>query len=180
MTRTTSTAFATSKNKQENQPRWLYEIETDAATLYLTNSIDDPTGVAEGITYNGQLYRAVSSGDVPGGPIWHEGLGENINGQMNSVRLGVGNSDQLFQAFVESEDGLRGKSVLIRMVFADDLSDATSKIDWEFTINASGAQATAIVFDLVWRNDPLRRQVPGGLFDKETFPNAPAPDKVAL
>lgn len=173
MTRTTSATFATTKNLAENQPRWLYEIETDSATLYLTNGPGD-------IVYDGTTYRGDPVGAAPGGPVWNEGLGENISGHMNNVRLSVGNSDQLFQAYLESEDGLRGKGVLIRMVFADDLADGTSKLDWNFTINASAAQAPTIVFDLVWRNDPLKRLVPIGLFDRESFPSAPAPNEVII
>lgn len=171
MSRTVSTDFIDAKNSQTNQPRWLYEIETDSVILYLTNGPSD-------ITYDGQLYKGQPAGGAPGGTIEHQGLSENITGRMDNVKLSVGNVDQIFQAYLESEDGLRGKTVTIRLVFADDLSNDESQIVWDFTIDYSTASSETIVFDLVWQNDPLSRMFPTQLMDRETFPNSPSPFEV--
>jgi phage-related protein len=95
---------------QENQPRLLYEIGLDSGTLYLCDGQDDivfPTG--------GQTYTAYG--------VQHERIQTSGSNVLDTVSVSICNVSKLLGKFVVHEN-FRGRSLIIRRVFADLLGSA--------------------------------------------------------
>jgi hypothetical protein len=94
----------------QNQPILLYEFYLDSGTQYLcdySGNVTFPTG--------GQVYTALS--------IVHEHIIQNSASALDSVTIELANVNKLFGLYVTRE-ALRGRTVIIRRVFADLLTNA--------------------------------------------------------
>lgn len=117
--------FVTEKNKPENRPIYLYTIYAYNGTdnLYFAGYDVDVTFPASG----GQTYTAF--------PIVHEQVNENAEGQIDLVRLRVGNANRLLQGYLEAND-FRGLKVDITLIFMDRLASSSDKTVETFYVDS--------------------------------------------
>ena len=147
------TNFLRKKNLQGNQPLYLYTIfDYDGASNDL-NFCAYPTA----ITYDSIDYTPF--------PINHESVGENLQGQIDQVRLILGNVSRLIQAYLETYD-LRSKKVRIRTVFKDLLNDPESHIDDVFYIEEYTTTVDTAEFVLSSKFDLMKLGLPLRLYSR--------------
>lgn len=141
MSRTITQAFRTEKDKKANAPIYLYELEYgvgEVAWLYFAEYDTN-------ITYAGHTYNKFD--------ISHSDLGENIEGEIDVFRITIGNISREIQYYIENTDGMRGKQVKIKQVFANLLDDANSYIEDIYYIDAVAANEKIIEFTLTSKLD---------------------------
>lgn len=120
--KTFSDIFILEKNKRENKPVFLY-------TIYNYDGNNTNLNLAEYSEEISFLDPESDSGDLPTVftpfPITFEYINEQSQGEVDEVKVSVGNVSRMIQAYLENYD-LRGKKVRILQVFADilDYSDA--------------------------------------------------------
>jgi lambda family phage minor tail protein L len=146
MPRNIDSTFKTEKSRQENEPIFLYTIEKyDGSTdLHFAGYDTD-------ISYNSVFYSKF--------PITHEFVGENNQGQIENVKIRLANVSRLIQSYLEQYD-LRGKKVIIRMVWANQLSDPDAYIDDVFYIDNYAADQNNVEFTLTGKFDVLGVDLP--------------------
>jgi len=146
MPREIDATFKQEKAKQENRPVFLYIIEDydGSNDLYLA-------GYDEDVVYNAVTYIRF--------PITHEFIGENNQGQIDQVKVRLANVSRLIQLYLEQYD-FRGKKVVIRMVWADQLSDPDAYIDDIFYIDNYTADQNNVEFTLTSKFDVLGVDLP--------------------
>lgn len=146
MPRNIDPTFKAEKSKQENQPIFLYTIEDydGASDLHLAGYDTD-------ITYNSVLYSKF--------PISHEFVGENNQGQIDQVKVRLANVSRLIQSYLEQYD-FRGKKVIIKMVWANQLSDPDAYIDDVFYVDNYVADQNNVEFTLTGKFDVLGVDLP--------------------
>ncbi len=147
MPRDVDTTFKNEKAKQENTPVFLYIIEkVDSVNdLYIAEFDQD-------ITYQGIVYSKF--------PITHEFVGENNQGQIDQVKVRLANVSRIIQVYLEQYD-LRGKKVIIRMVWTDQLSDPDAHMDDVFYIDSYTSDQKNVEFTLTGKFDVLGVDLPG-------------------
>lgn len=142
-----NSTFTTEKNKRENKPVFLYTLyDYDGASsnLYFAEWDSD-------VTFDGVTYTRF--------PIKHQMIKSNTQGQIDTVQLTIGNVSRLIQAYLETYD-LRAKKVKIRMVFSDQLADASAYIDEVFYIESYSADDTNAQFNLSSKFDVMDVELP--------------------
>lgn len=146
MPREIDAAFKQEKAKQENRPIFLYIIEDydGSNDLYLA-------GYDEDVIFNAVVYTRF--------PITHEFIGENNQGQIDQVKVRLANVSRLIQLYLEQYD-FRGKKVIIRTVWADQLSDPDAYIDDIFYIDNYTADQNNVEFTLTSKFDVLGMDLP--------------------
>lgn len=146
MPRDIDTTFKQEKAKQENSPVFLYIIEDydGSNDLYLA-------GYDEDIVYNGITYTRF--------PITHEFTGENNQGQIDQVKVRLANVSRLIQLYLEQYD-FRGRKVIIRTVWADQLADPDAYIDDIFYVDNYTADQNNVEFTLTSKFDVLGVDLP--------------------
>lgn len=145
--RTLGNTFKTEKNKRENRPIWLYAIyDYDGQSNNLYYAEYDGN-----VTYNGQEYTRF--------PITHEFISENIQGEVDAIRLKLSNVSRLIQGYLEVYDW-RGKKVSIKMVWADHLDDADAYIEDIFYIDSYTTDQEEAVFTLTSKFDLMEVRLP--------------------
>lgn len=150
--KTTTNVFKAEKNKRANQPIVLFTLfDYDGAGTNLYLARYDVDVVFDGIT-----YRKF--------PITFESIDENAQGQIDAIRITVCNISRLIQSYLEDFDGLRGKKVIIRIAWANQLADATAKLDYTVYVDTVTATDTDVVFTCTTKLDILERQFPGEIF----------------
>jgi len=144
--RTLDADFITEKDKQENQPIFLYTLyEYDGSNnLYYTSYTTD-------ITFDGVTYSKF--------PITHEQVTENTTGEIDEVKIAIGNVSRLIQSYLESYD-LRGKKVSIKTVWANDLADTSNYIEDIYYIDSYVADQNNVTFKLTSKYDVLNLELP--------------------
>lgn len=142
--------FISEKNKSANRPIFLYTLyEYDGVNnLYMTSHDANVTYPATG---SPQVYTRF--------PIKHEHVTENSDGQIDTVKIRVGNVNRVFQSYLETYD-LRGKKAEITMVFADKLNDAAANMIETFYIDSYTAGDEVIEFTLSSQFDIQDVQIP--------------------
>ena len=146
--------FISEKNKVTNAPIWLYRIAT-------TDSVADDLYLAEydqAVNYfkdvaTPQTYLS----DIP---LTHEGIDENASGKIGGLTIKVANATREMQAFLELNDGLRGRKVTIRQVFQATLADPDAYIEDIYYIDSVDASIGQIKFKLTSKMDVLQMTVP--------------------
>jgi len=153
MPRTLDTTFTSEKNKETNQPVFLYIIHEYDGTnnLYLAEYNTD-------IVYGGISYSSF--------PISHEFVNENTQGEVVAVKVKVSNVSRLIQAYLEAYDGLRRKKVTIRQVFANQLADADAYTDNVYYIDEIVADQTNVEFNLTSKFDILDITLPYRVYSR--------------
>ena len=146
--------FVKSKNAQENQPLYLYTIyDYDGSTdLFFTNYDTN-------ITFDSQEYTKF--------PISHEFISENTKGQIDTIKVILGNVSRLIQAYLEAND-FRGLKVEIKQVFADLLDDADAYIKHIYYIDSYTADQQNVEFNLTSKFDVLEVELPARKFSRNT------------
>ena len=144
--------FILEKNKQENAPIYLYTIyDYDGSTdLFFTNYDTN-------ITFDSQEYVKF--------PITHEFISENTTGQIDSVKLTLGNVSRLIQAHLEEND-FRGVKVVIMQVFADLLDDADAYIKHIYYVDSYIADQQSVEFTLTSKFDVLEVELPARKYSR--------------
>lgn len=152
MPRIINDTFKTEKAKPENAPIFLYILEKYDGTndLYFAGYDDD-------ITFQNILYMKF--------PISHEFIGENNQGQIDQVKVRLGNISRLIQSYLEQYD-LRGKKVTIRMVWADQLLDPDAYMDDVFYIDSYTADQNTVEFTLTSNFDVLGVDLPSRRYSR--------------
>lgn len=147
--------FIEEKNKLSNKPIYLYTI-FDYDGLNIGNNLYfaewDSDVVFDGITY--QKF-----------PIKHTDIGENSNAEIDTFSVQVSNVNRALQSYLEVFD-LRGKRVVVRLVFADKLDNADAKIDFTFYIDNYTANEQVVDFKLSSKFDVLDVMLPLGTYNR--------------
>lgn len=146
-----SSAFKSEKNKSTNQPVVLFIVhDYDGAGNNLRFADYDSD-----VTFDGQTYTKF--------PIKFQTLDENTNGQIDALRVTLGNVSRLIQAYLESGD-LRDKKITIRIVWANLLADATSYLDYIYYIDSYESNQENAEFICTTRMDVIDMTIPGGIY----------------
>jgi len=146
MPRDVNATFRNEKAKKENAPIFLYMLKE-------YDGVDDLNfaGFDEDVTYNGTVYTRF--------PIRHEFVAENNQGQIDQVKITLANVSRLIEFYLEQYD-FRGKKVIIRTVWADQLSDPDAYIDDVFYIDNYTADQSNVEFTLTGKFDVLGIDLP--------------------
>ena len=146
MPRDIDPTFKQEKAKQENRPIYLYIIEDydGSNDLYLV-------GYDEDVVYDSVTYTRF--------PIMHEFTGENNQGRIDQVKVRLANVSRLIQLYLEQYD-FRGKKVIIRTVWVNQLSDPDAHMDDIFYIDNYTADQTNVEFTLTGKFDVLGMDLP--------------------
>lgn len=152
MPRNLDPAFKQEKSKQENSPIFLYTIVNynGSSNLYLA-------GYDEDVVYNSVTYIRF--------PITHEFAGENNQGQIDQIKVRLSNVSRLIQGYLEEYD-FRGKKVIIRMVWRDQLSDPDAYMDDVFYIDSYTADQNNVEFTLTSKFDVLGVDLPARRYSR--------------
>ena len=160
MPRSPSANFTLTKNAQTNAPIWLYRV----------NISDTPDTTGEEDLYLAEYDTDVAFYETNGGvntartyikfPIEHAGVTENTNSQVDSMTLTISNISREIQAYLELRDGLRGRKVTVRQVFAEYLSDADAYVEDVYYIDAVEANARSVQFTLTGNIDIMDINLP--------------------
>ncbi len=152
MARNLSETFKAEKNKSSNKPINLYVIEK-------YNGVDD-LRFAEydsDVTYRGDVYSRF--------PLSHENIGENTQGEIDQVNVTLSNVSRLIQGYLEQYD-LRGKKVVIRKVWANQLTDPNAYTDSIYYIDSYTADEKDVVFTLSSKFDVRDLELPARRFSR--------------
>lgn len=145
--KTTDAIFIAEKNKAQNRPIFLYTIHNydgAGANLRFAEWSAD-------VTFDSLIYTRF--------PIKHQFIKSNNQGSIDSVQITLGNVSRLIQAYLEQYD-FRGIKVKIRMVFADQLADATAYIDEVYYIDSYSADEANVNFNLSSKFDVMDVELP--------------------
>ena len=148
MSRTLSAAYTIEKNKAANRPIRLFAITGGSLGATVLRYAE----WSEDVTYNAQTYTTF--------PIRVEELSENINAEIESMRVILSSVDRTIIAYLESYDGLRGSSVTIKTVFADLLGDATAYTDDLLYIASCATTENEATFILKSKLDIMGVEIP--------------------
>ena len=167
MPRNVPDAFIAEKNALTNAPIWLYRVNrSDTPTVEGEEDwflAEYPENVAYFKDINtAQTYLAF--------PLRHGGIHENGEGRIDSLEVTVANVSREIQYELETRDGLRGRKVTIRQVFADHLDDPAAYIEDIFYIDAVAANEQHVTFTLTSKLDVLDIQLPYRRFTRDFCP----------
>lgn len=148
MPRDIDATFTSEKNKQTNQPLFLYILHKYDGTKDLKLAEYDTD-----IIFNDETYSSF--------PITHEFIGENTSGEIDAVKIRLANVSRLIQAYIESDNyEFRGLKVTIRRVWADQLLDTDAYIDDIYYIDEYTADQNNVEFTLTGKFDVLDVTLP--------------------
>ena len=109
------------------------------------------------IVYDGITYTKF--------PIRHEEIGENSQGEIDSIRVSVSNINRVIQAYLEDYD-LRGKKVTITLVWANQLADTDANLQFIFYIDSYTASQEIVEFTLSSKYDIIDLALPNGIYNR--------------
>ena len=92
-------------------------------------------------------------------PITHDEIGENMQGEIGSVKVRVSNISRAIQYYLELYDW-RGKKVRIRLVWLDKLDEPDTKLDFTYFIDNYSANQDVAEFTLLPKVDVLNVTLP--------------------
>lgn len=145
--------FQSEKNKQENRPINLYTlVDYDGASNDLTYA-----GYDTDITFDGVTYSKF--------PITHENIKENTRGEVDKIRVIVGNVSRLIQAYLEDYD-FTGKQIKIKTVWANQLGDTDAYIEEIYYIDSYTADQKNVSFLLSSKFDITDLELPARKFSR--------------
>lgn len=147
-----NSAFKGEKNKRSNAPIFLYTIEKYDGSNDLNLAEYDAD-----VTYNGVVYSKF--------PIAHEEIGENTAGEVNTVKVTLSNVSRLIQSYLELYS-FQGLKVTIKIVWANQLADASAHIDFIYYIDSYTADENNAEFMLTTKYDLLDVEIPNGRYNR--------------
>ena len=140
------------KNKEANQPIFLYTIHEYNGTDDLRLAEYDHDIVFAGLTYTTF-------------PISHEFISENTQGEIASVKVQLSNVSRLIQAYLEDYD-FRGKKVTIKRVWRDQLGDSDAYTEDVYYIDNYTADQKDVGFTLSSKFDVLDLELPARKYSR--------------
>lgn len=149
--------YITEKNKPSNSPIMLYEvtIPNPASILYLcewdTNIVYPTSG--------GNTYLPF--------PLTHEGIGTNALGEIDTVKVKLSAVDRIIISTLAANNGLIGSKVVMKLVFYDQLADASANIASTFYIDSVETTEQEAVFNLTSKLDLYQVQIPARMFERD-------------
>lgn len=144
--KTLDAVFISEKNKQENQPIYIFTIYNyngAGGNLYLAQY--DINVVFDGITY----IRF---------PIRFDAIGES-QGEIDTVKLTICNISREIQTYLEAYDW-RGKQVKVTLVWANQLADIDAKLEDTLYIDSYTADEKNVEVTLSTKFDILDATIP--------------------
>jgi len=147
MPRNITSDFRTQKDKKENQPIYLYEIDGVPNDFkYLAEYDTD-------VVFSGHTYKKF--------PLKRSTITESRGGKVDTLRISISNVSREVQYYLENNDGLRGQKIRILQVWADHLDEPTNYIEDIFYIESTIAREHQAEFDLTSKFDVMEAVVPG-------------------
>lgn len=155
--RTLSTAALIEKNKLATDSAWLIllEVTIGATTLKLVANNED-------ILWNGDTWQAF--------PFELDTVGETGKGEIPAVIVKVSNVTGEVQRLIESNDGVNGVPVVIRVINTE-VTTTTPELELSFVVESSTHDEQWITFRLTGANC-LTRRVPRRRYLKDFCPFA--------
>jgi len=148
--KTLSSAFRTSASGDSNAPLELYDLYLDVATLHIVNY--DKNISYYDIDGGVQTYTAM--------PIAREVYERSVENPINSVVLAAANVDRAMSSYLASNE-FRGRRVVIRKVFADQLtSSGDSAIIFDGVMDSPSASEEVVQIEAVDRIGSLNNEAP--------------------
>lgn len=144
-------AFRSEVNKQANQPLFLYEIpdyDDAGGTLRLAETQDDS---GDNIIWNGETWQAF--------PITSDIVTENSQGQVDTLRIRLGNVSRLIESYLHDFEW-HEKKVTIYIVFRNQLNNSTDYISDSFYIDSYTSTEETVEFVLTTKYDALQAILP--------------------
>jgi len=136
----------TQKNREQNAPIVLYEINVTGDTwLYLAEYDED-------VVFDGQTYTSF--------PLTSESISENAGGVIDSVVIRAANVNREMQVYIENNDAFRGQKVVVKLVWADYLDDPNAYVEDEFFVDKVVADENVVEFTLTSKFDVLDIELP--------------------
>ena len=148
----TDPTFKTEKNKSSNQPIYLYLIEKYDGINDLPLAEYDTD-----IDYDGVTYTKF--------PIKHQEIGENTQGEIDTLIVSVSNVNRSIQAYLENND-FRGKKVTVKLIWANQKNDTDAYIDFIYYIDNYTASETSVDFTLSSKYDVIDLTLPMEIFNR--------------
>lgn len=145
--------FKIEKNKDINSPIYLYSIiDFDGVGSDLNFC-----AWGDNVTFDDVEYTAF--------PISHNEVGENSQGEIDSVKVTVSNISRVIQSYLEEYD-FSGKKCRIRQVWSTLLADADNKLDFIYFIDSYTADQNVVEFLLLPKTDVLALELPNGAYTR--------------
>ena len=163
MPKSTSQDFIETKNAEANRPVWLYRVQIDS------NPVND-LFIAESETNVDYFKDTNTPQTYTARPISHKGISENTDGEVDAVKVIWANVNREVQAYLEANDGLRGKKVTIRQVFRENLDDPAAHIQDFYYIDSVLVTPMEAEFTLTSKLDILEVMVPRRKFNRHFCP----------
>lgn len=138
------------KNKQVNKPINLYVVHEYNGTDNLCLAEYKEDVVFDGVTY--QKF-----------PISMEAVTENIQAEIDTIKIKVANVNRLIQSYLETYD-LREKMLSIKQVWANQLADTDNYIQYLFWIDKYSANDQTIEFECSSKFDVNEVNLPLGRY----------------
>lgn len=146
--RVVGNAFKTAKNAPLVNPIFLYSILYDPTG----NAFKRYTNWPSGITFDGIFYEHF--------PIQHDGLTEDVSGQIQRASLVMLNVTREVQQLLDENDGLRGRQVTITQVWLDTIADPTAFISDSLSLVDCTITEKSVTFSMSSALDVLNVQLP--------------------
>ena len=151
MAHDTTAEFNQEKNAQVNKPINLYILaDYDGAGTDLRYA-----EYKTDVTFDSLVYTAF--------PIAMEAVTENVQGEVDAVRIRVANVSRLIQYYLENYD-LRGKKITIKQVWANKLAQTTNLITYVYYIDKYTSSEKVVEFTCLSKFDVADVELPFGKF----------------
>jgi len=150
-------SFITEKNKAANAPIMLYEI-----------SIPTPPSTLRLCEWDTIIHYPTSGGyDYIPFPLKHEGISCNALGEIDSVKVRLSSVDRSIISALITNNGLIGSKVVMKLVFLDQLADATAFVSSTFYIDSVDTTEKEAIFSLSSKLDLYEVQIPARDFQRD-------------
>lgn len=142
--------FTAEKNKQANQPIILF-------TLFAYDGANDLNLVDahDNVDFDGVTYSAF--------PIKFETIPENSQGEVDAIKIKVANVSRVFESYLQTYD-LREKKVRVRIVWANQLDETGTYLDYVFYIEHYSSNANSVELVCTTKTDVVDYVLPTGLY----------------
>lgn len=153
--RNVTTPFKQESTKQENRPVYLYTVhnfDNQGTDLRMA-------GYDEDVTFDSKVYTKF--------PVAHEDIGDNATGEIDKVRVTLGNVSRLIQSYLEAYEW-RGKQVSITMVWANQLNAPTNKLTDIYFIDEIAADVENVIVTCASKLDVMQVMLPGRRYSRLT------------
>jgi len=124
----------------------LYEIELDDITVVYFCDWDTD------VSFGGKTYTAF--------PITRTDIEHDTSGKVTSIQVTLANVNRMIGGYLETYNGLVGRKIVIKMVFANLLNDPDAYVNEEFYVNTSFADERRVVLNASAKTDLLNIRVP--------------------